>query len=111
MPVRPPYVFPALVVVGHVVTLILAWQWRVQKKQGKKTHRREAHFKRNNCAFRRADQSFFSVQIASCRLLSSVDPAPLCCVFVAHTPSPLFLTPPSFWDWVSCGMDVLRLTL
>ncbi|KAA8586222.1 hypothetical protein FQN60_007791 [Etheostoma spectabile] len=35
MPAIPPgNVFPALVVVGHIVTLIFAWQWRVQKKQG-----------------------------------------------------------------------------
>ena len=31
----PGNVFPALVVVGHIVTLIVAWQWRVRKKQGK----------------------------------------------------------------------------
>lgn len=37
MPASPPgNVFPALVVVGHIVTLIAAWQWRVRKKQGKK---------------------------------------------------------------------------
>lgn len=36
MPASPPgNVFPALVVVGHIVTLIVAWQWRVRKKQGK----------------------------------------------------------------------------
>lgn len=36
MPASPPgNVFPALVVVGHIVTLIAVWQWRVRKKQGK----------------------------------------------------------------------------
>ncbi|KAE8282540.1 Plectin [Larimichthys crocea] len=34
MPASPPgNVFPALVVVGHIVTLIAVWQWRVRKKQ------------------------------------------------------------------------------
>ncbi|XP_026155351.1 plectin a isoform X11 [Mastacembelus armatus] len=34
MPASPPgNVFPALVVVGHIVTLIVVWQWRVRKKQ------------------------------------------------------------------------------
>lgn len=36
MPASPPgNVFPALVVVGHIVTLIAVWKWRVRKKQGK----------------------------------------------------------------------------
>ncbi|XP_028277647.1 plectin a isoform X4 [Parambassis ranga] len=34
MPTSPPgTVFPALVVVGHIVTLIVVWQWRVRRKQ------------------------------------------------------------------------------
>lgn len=52
MPTSPPgNVFPALVVVGHIVTLIAVWQWRIHKKQGKKsrkTHRYEAYFWRDD---------------------------------------------------------------
>ncbi|XP_044190797.1 plectin a isoform X11 [Thunnus albacares] len=34
MPTSPPgHVFPTLVVVGHIVTLIAVWQWRIRKKQ------------------------------------------------------------------------------
>uniref|UniRef100_UPI0037E86123 plectin a isoform X9 n=1 Tax=Semicossyphus pulcher TaxID=241346 RepID=UPI0037E86123 len=34
MPASPPgNVFPTLVVVGHIVTLIAVWKWRVRKKQ------------------------------------------------------------------------------
>ncbi|XP_024920953.1 plectin a isoform X6 [Cynoglossus semilaevis] len=34
MPASPPgHVFPALVAVGHIVTLIVVWQWRVRKNQ------------------------------------------------------------------------------
>ncbi|XP_033831135.1 plectin a isoform X5 [Periophthalmus magnuspinnatus] len=34
MPTSPPgNVFPALVVVGHILTLLIAWQWRVRKKE------------------------------------------------------------------------------
>lgn len=54
MPASPPgNVFPALVVVGHIVTLIAVWQWRVRKKQGKKswkTHRYVAYFRRGDGA-------------------------------------------------------------
>lgn len=40
MPTSPPgNVFPALVVVGHVVTLIAVWRWRVCTKQGKTSWR------------------------------------------------------------------------
>uniref|UniRef100_A0A672GV28 Plectin n=1 Tax=Salarias fasciatus TaxID=181472 RepID=A0A672GV28_SALFA len=40
MPASPPgNVFPALVVVGHIVTLIVVWQLRVRKKQGKRDER------------------------------------------------------------------------
>ncbi|CAF94416.1 unnamed protein product [Tetraodon nigroviridis] len=36
MPTSPTgNVFPALVVVGHIVTLIAVWRWRVCTKQGK----------------------------------------------------------------------------
>lgn len=42
MPTSPPgSVFPALVVVGHIVTLIAVWQWRVRKKQGKAQKEKE----------------------------------------------------------------------
>ncbi|KAI4818179.1 hypothetical protein KUCAC02_011538 [Chaenocephalus aceratus] len=103
MPASPPYVFPALVVVGHVVTLILAWQWRVRKKQGKKSHRREAHFKRNSCAFQRADQRFVSVQIAS--VVVRPPRSSLLCLCGAHTFSSLPHTPLSLrlgFLWYGC---------
>ncbi|KAJ3608932.1 hypothetical protein NHX12_023460 [Muraenolepis orangiensis] len=36
MPASPPgSVFPALVVVGHIVTLLAVWQWKQRKRQGK----------------------------------------------------------------------------
>ncbi|CAB1447267.1 unnamed protein product [Pleuronectes platessa] len=36
MPASPPgSAFPALVVVGHIVTLVVAWRWRVRRKQAR----------------------------------------------------------------------------
>lgn len=50
MPASPPgNVFPALVVVGHIVTLLAVWRWRVCKKQGKtswRTRRWQGYFRR-----------------------------------------------------------------
>lgn len=52
MPTSPPgNVFPALVVLGHIATLIAVWRWRVCTKQGKtsrKTRRWQAFFRRGD---------------------------------------------------------------
>lgn len=80
MPVSPPgNWFPALVVAGHVVTLIFAWQRRVRKKQGKSSR----------AARRAARPQPFLFRAVYRRLFSSVVSALSCsvCLFRDAHPS------------------------
>lgn len=61
MPASPPgNVFPALVVVGHIVTLIAVWQWRARRKQGKRSDGSVLDIKRSSPSSRRLPCSLFS---------------------------------------------------
>lgn len=102
MPASPPgNVFPALVAVGHIVTLIVFWQWRVRKKQGKKSSKNSSlqGLRRESWRWDRQIKDF-PLQTVCCRQSCSVvSPLsrPLC---FCGTRSSLSLPhcPPSFFS-------------
>lgn len=104
MPASPPgNVFPALVAVGHIVTLIVFWQWRVRKKQGKKSLKNSSLQGLRRESWRRDRQiKDFPLQTVCCRQSCSVVSTlsrPLCfcgtrsSLSLPHCPPPSFFSP------------------
>lgn len=97
MPTSPPgNVFPALVVVGHIITLIAVWRWRVSTKQGKtswRTCRHQGHFRTD-----RPRKPTWKLLVVFYQPTLRVESALLSRMFLReHTSllrSPLFFSPP-----------------
>lgn len=102
MPASPPgNVFPALVAVGHIVTLIVFWQWRVRKKQGKKSLKNSSLQGLRRESWRRDRQiKDFPLQTVCCRQSCSVVSTLFCPLCFCSTRSSLSLPhcPPSFFS-------------
>lgn len=130
MPASPPgNVFPTLVVVGHIVTLIAVWQWRQRRRQlreGKTSWEKNLlrgllYFRKGNATVSHMslghmnrDQKLSvwmdlvrSLVFTICLKWSALSSLSTLCTFVVHAAPPLFL--PVISNFLTVELVVLTL--